>query len=641
MDPPTKTTSSCVDGAVLEPSTAGTDGGQMSKSTVAGEEGETQSILSRQSFSVSAPEPTSGGGTELTEGRERDQEEHGLGLRRVYLGSNVEATKACKEDLISILENMDELELAVHQTQSHYLHCLEGYVQDAEWSEFLSNSRSDELEARESKACASGREDGGQVDTWPDTTTMTRPAESNGSRVAAAVWTKRDRQRAPRVGLSAAEKTSSRRSSSPAHDPVASSWESEGRDVESTREALEMVQPIGARQWRDHYERSGFTGLGYGTTVTQYEASRAALSRDYGESVRLSGGRLRQLRRELRAVKCEELRLGFAAFGKGASPESILLSDDVYSAVDSGTSVTIAQLAHQLAGFDKSATIRIMGFNGNVSRSGGKGRMIGVALNRQGERVVVRVPNAHHIAGAPSDLLSVSALVACGYEFHFTKSGAWIVTPEMDIVDLEQRGGLYWLKWTKTVDPLQTKLLDMPTASPKPVSASASHSDDAPASVAPPGGGSAATGGEAPSSADPSMGTVEETDETLSELGIVESPDQGAAQIELGWAQGAAPLSSACSHTSCEVCCSIVREREKYVPLDLLHRRLAHFDHSLCDKMVSQRSLDVRLLDHHASTCNSCKANKLTRGAVPKQREDEAAQRKPFERVWTDVKGKC
>jgi hypothetical protein len=79
----------------------------MSKSTVAGEEGETQSVLSRQSFSVSAPEPTSGGGTELTEGRERDQEEHGLGLRRVYLGSNVEATKACKEVLISILENMD------------------------------------------------------------------------------------------------------------------------------------------------------------------------------------------------------------------------------------------------------------------------------------------------------------------------------------------------------------------------------------------------------------------------------------------------------------------------------------------------------------------------------------------------------
>jgi hypothetical protein len=45
-------------------------------------------------------------------------------------------------------------------------------------------------------------------------------------------------------------------------------------------------------------------------------------------------------------------------------------------------------------------------------------------------------------------------------------------------------------------------------------------------------------------------------------------------------------------------------------------------------------------LDHHIHSCDVCKANKLTKGAVPKQREEDAAQRKPFERVLTDVKGK-
>jgi hypothetical protein len=146
-----------------------------------------------------------------------------------------------------------------------------------------------------------------------------------------------------------------------------------------------------------------------------------------------------------------------AAFEQGAGAESIVLSDYVYSAVDSGTSITIAQLENQLAGLDKSATVKIMGFNGSVSRSKGKGRMLGVASNRDGTRVVLRVPDAHHVPGAPSDLLSVSALVAHGYEFHFTASGAWMITPEMDIKDLEQKGGLYWLKWAKAVNPLSAE----------------------------------------------------------------------------------------------------------------------------------------------------------------------------------------
>jgi len=65
------------------------------------------------------------------------------------------------------------------------------------------------------------------------------------------------------------------------------------------------------------------------------------------------------------------------------------------------------------------------------------------------------VPNADPI----SDLLSVSALLQQGYEFQFTKDKSWIVTPEMMILDLIEKGGLFWLKWQKVIDPL-TKRAD-------------------------------------------------------------------------------------------------------------------------------------------------------------------------------------
>ena len=58
------------------------------------------------------------------------------------------------------------------------------------------------------------------------------------------------------------------------------------------------------------------------------------------------------------------------------------------------------------------------------------------------------------VPGAPMDLLSVSALIANGFEFHFTKAKSWIVTPELDILDLVERSGLFWLKWLKAKDPM-------------------------------------------------------------------------------------------------------------------------------------------------------------------------------------------
>ena len=40
------------------------------------------------------------------------------------------------------------------------------------------------------------------------------------------------------------------------------------------------------------------------------------------------------------------------------------------------------------------------------------------------------------------------------YEFHFTQSRSYIVTPELETLDLLQKSGLYWLKWNRAIDPV-------------------------------------------------------------------------------------------------------------------------------------------------------------------------------------------
>jgi len=56
--------------------------------------------------------------------------------------------------------------------------------------------------------------------------------------------------------------------------------------------------------------------------------------------------------------------------------------------------------------------------------------------------------------------------------------------------------------------------------------------------------------------------------------------------------------------------------------------------------MVKNRSIDVGLSDRKHDNCDVCKANKLTRTSVPAERESFTTVVRPFERVWTDLKGK-
>jgi hypothetical protein len=95
-----------------------------------------------------------------------------------------------------------------------------------------------------------------------------------------------------------------------------------------------------------------------------------------------------------------------------------------------------------------------------------------------------------------------------------------------------------------------------------------------------------------------------------------------------------------CATQECESCNTAAQERSKAIPLALLHKRLGHFDCEMLRKMVQNKAIDFQLSDTVACNCDICRATKVHRTPVPKQREEEAAETKPFERVWTDVKGK-
>ena len=389
------------------------------------------------------------------------------------------------------------------------------------------------------------------------------------------------------------------------------------------------------------------------------------------------------------------------------SPASVNVSDDVYSAIDSGTTLTIMDLADgtKLDGFNPEASVKIMGFNGSVSCSRGRGTAVGFGTARDGHRVTLRVPEVHNLPGAPNDLLSVSAMVALGYQFHFTPTANYIVTPEMDVIDIVERAGLYWLKWKKAVSPAKAashaasdpaiSIVEAPVASdPKKGQASPNMSSESHASSSdnvedvPSWTRSSeikdamvtgetkkqTLGAEEAYTTNPSMskcladqssheasleeeylindGRARDDSYELNHMeltaghvadGDVPNQDhlQGAAEERLKFLfDPATETVDNCGDKRCFTCCSGSRVKESKVPLQLLHRRLGHFDSRIIERMVDRRAIDVMLSDRKMCECAVCKAVKATRRPVPKQREHEVIERKPWERVWTDLKGK-
>jgi hypothetical protein len=93
--------------------------------------------------------------------------------------------------------------------------------------------------------------------------------------------------------------------------------------------------------------------------------------------------------------------------------------------------------------------------------------------------------------------------------------------------------------------------------------------------------------------------------------------------------------------SACYCGAAVVAAKKKKVHLELMHRRLGHFNSGYLRTMEAQQRLDVELIGKHTDVhCDACKRSKATRHNPPSQRESDPTPTKPFEYVYSDVKGK-
>jgi len=353
-----------------------------------------------------------------------------------------------------------------------------------------------------------------------------------------------------------------------------------------------------------------YSGYGYGGGVQKRAKGICAPKAYYdtaGAVENVTGKARRRLSRESRMMGFEDqsdpMYLAFEAFKDPLAVNSTVMTQAQYSAVDTGTSVTVARCKDAcMESFDPKSAIKIMGFNATVTRSLGAGVLVGFARTRQGQRVELRVPGAHVVPGAPTDLISVSNLVAIGYSFHFTPSGAYVVTPSGALVDLVAKAGLYWLKWEIAVDPRSRRNV-------KELSSTRLKGIDV-------------------DSADSNGAIVDEA------VDVLNSVEDGRQMFS---PDSYVPC---CNHVCASCNAAIKYAKEQAVPLSLLHERFGHFNTDTLEKMVKNKAIDIVLSDHKVCTCEVCRANKLTRRHVADSREAESTVEKPFQRVFSDVKGK-
>ena len=78
--------------------------------------------------------------------------------------------------------------------------------------------------------------------------------------------------------------------------------------------------------------------------------------------------------------------------------KSYLLTEDVYSAINSGTIVSISADGELfLNDFNPKSAVKIMGFDGSISRSAGSGDIVGFAYSRDGRRIPLRIQKVHSV----------------------------------------------------------------------------------------------------------------------------------------------------------------------------------------------------------------------------------------------------
>jgi hypothetical protein len=483
----------------------------------------------------------------------------------------------------------EELDEFITRQQLAYLEAMEQHVMDKGFGSFLSGDFEEKMShyARDSDKESRG------------------VGYAKPQRVAAKVNDVRD-QKSTIMIHQAASAGATRGSGNKSPRDIEAALESVGWGTTTSKT---NVEDDGAARRVDAYEyvsrqmeNKEFTGLGYKATIKDY------VSRRFVEDTKTTAPksekmiRKKEVRREEREARDESrtepgdgIYLAISPSQNAAStttgearprPESLYVHEDTFAIVDTGTTVTITNLKDKtmLESFDEKKRVKIAGFNGSTSKSKGSGTIVGYAAAKSGRTVTIRIPDAHQVDGAPHELVSVSNLVKNGYEFHFTVEESYVITPDREKVDLIEKSGLYWLKMKRAVGP-------------------------------------AATAGLA------RVPRSEYVDQNINEFfqdeRLAENPD---------------PYKK-CQEVGCEQCNVVIRNAGKTVSLRLMHQRLNHLSEDSIIKMSKTGALDV-IVTGKKSVCDVCRTAKAHRNSVPKRRELVDDQVKPFQRVWTDLKGK-
>lgn len=397
----------------------------------------------------------------------------------------------------------------------------------------------------------------------------------------------------------------------------------------------------------DYWERLGpHEGLGYGTTVTRYAQMQELKEWVAAPPKRLSGSASRAKRRADDAhakilshspdsddqrvavftaatFDAQDQRVPLivqmdkSAFDKLSDAQVAALaasttSEEVRAAVDSGTTVTITNIPpSKLERFDVNGRKFIKGFDGRVTESLGEGVIVGSMLNGDKVPKPIIIPKAQCVPNAPTNLLSVSNMTKMSYEFHFTKARSWIVTPDLDVIELEEKNGLYWITWRPV--PMQST-----AAATETVEADIASSQPRDATIA---------------CAEPGAPYEDELDEPLSEDAL----SNGGLHDELSTEH------STRSNLSChKLGFDTTNLSGGSTTVSLLHRRLGHFSNRSLTKLAKDHNIKVEKGDEDRLICTSCAKCKAHSFPVPKNREQETREsfKTPFARVWTDLKGK-
>ena len=215
------------------------------------------------------------------------------------------------------------------------------------------------------------------------------------------------------------------------------------------------------------------------------------------------------------------------------------------------------------------------------------------------------------VPGAPNDLLSVSALVDQGYEFHFVNERSYVVTPAKEELEHVRKSGLYWLKWAKAID--------------SEVSVDNLKGIRRAGRLQPQGNLGKST-------------LLSQKDESSSELNSAEGLGIGCRSDLAADSSTNAFAVSPCDSAECQFC--YAASSSTRVPMSLLHRRCIHWNQEKLVKMSKCGAIDLAPTDAQPCVREVCKAAKATRNAVPRTRKSFPETVKPFSRVWTDVKGK-